>query len=214
MPQNAAQRKISCFSATRGLFRAAAANSTYNGNVGRDNTSHSTGDDFMTTPLTMPPTTPHRAPRRELSAGRRAPRRGVAVLEFAFVVPVLLLVMLGIMEFGWYARTQLTIANAAREGARAASIGKTQSQIKNRVIFAATPVVVTTDDITLEQSLNSGSVYERDFPADNTTKTPAQNGVQPGNLIRVTVSVAYRRLVNLPITPSRITARVTMLRER
>ncbi len=143
----------------------------------------------------------------------RAPRRGVAILEFAAIVPVLMLLTLGIMEFGWYARNQLTISNAAREGARAASIGKTQSEIKTRVINAASPVPVTTNDITLQYSTNSGGSYAS-FPADDTAKSPPQNGVPAGNLVRVTVNVANRRLVNLPITPARINVQVTMLRER
>lgn len=152
----------------------------------------------------------HRAPHR---ASRRTSRRGVAILEFAAVVPVLMILTLGIMEFGWYARNQLTVSNATREGARAASIGKTQSEIKTRVINAASPITVATTDITLEHSTNSGTSYSA-FPADDTTKTPAQNGVAAGSLVRVTVNVANRRLVNLPITPARINVRVVMIRER
>ena len=144
---------------------------------------------------------------------RRAPRRGVAILEFAAVVPVLMLLTLGIMEFGWYARNQLTVANATREGARAASIGKTQDEVKTRIINAASPIPVATGDITLQYSTDSGANYSN-FPADNTAKSPPQNGVTAGNLIRVTVNVANRRLVNLPITPARINVQVTMVRER
>ena len=155
----------------------------------------------------------HTLCRISCRASRRASRRGATLVEFAAIVPVLMLMLLGIMEFGWYARTQLIIANAAREGARSASIGKTTTQITTRVINGAAPVRVTTSDISLQQSGSSGATYE-DFPADDTTRTPPQNDVEPGRLIRVTVSVVYRRLVGLPITPSRITARVVMVRER
>ena len=45
--------------------------------------------------------------------------RGVAAVEFALVLPLLLILMFGIVEFGlaWYSKQVLT--NASREGARA-----------------------------------------------------------------------------------------------
>jgi Flp pilus assembly protein TadG len=48
--------------------------------------------------------------------------RGAAAVEFIFVLPVYLLLLVGIIEFGhlWYLRHALT--NASREGARAAVV--------------------------------------------------------------------------------------------
>src|SRR5450759_2456703 len=58
---------------------------------------------------------------------RRSPRvdtvsRGQSLVEFALVLPLLLLILLGIIQFGFIFNTQVTITNAAREGARAATI--------------------------------------------------------------------------------------------
>src|SRR5436305_1382844 len=50
------------------------------------------------------------------TTGRR--RRGVAAVEFAFVVPLLLLLLLGIWELGRIINVQITLNNAARDGAR------------------------------------------------------------------------------------------------
>jgi TadE-like protein len=55
---------------------------------------------------------------------RRARRRGNSesgqdVVEFALILPVLVLLLLGIIEFGWLIFTYNTVAHAAREGARA-----------------------------------------------------------------------------------------------
>jgi hypothetical protein len=52
--------------------------------------------------------------------GRRPPdhSRGQAVVEFALIVPVLIMLLLGIMEFGRAVYTSNALANAAREGAR------------------------------------------------------------------------------------------------
>lgn len=140
-------------------------------------------------------------------------RRGATLIEFAMVVPVLLFLMLGVMEFGWYSKNQLAVANATREGARLASIGRVESIIKERIKNSAAPVVVVDDNIKLEYSTDSGNSY-RNFPADNTLKSPAQNGVPSGSLIRITVIAPHKRLVNLAITPQNSTAKVSMIRER
>lgn len=50
------------------------------------------------------------------SAGGR--RRGVAVVEFAVVVPLLLLLLIGIWELGRIINVQITLNDAAREAAR------------------------------------------------------------------------------------------------
>lgn len=47
--------------------------------------------------------------------------RGSAVVEFALVVPLVLLLVLGVVEVAVVARTQLEVVNAAREGAREAA---------------------------------------------------------------------------------------------
>ena len=48
--------------------------------------------------------------------------RGAAAVEFAILLPVLLLILIGIMEFGRAFNVQITASNAAREGARYAAI--------------------------------------------------------------------------------------------
>jgi Flp pilus assembly protein TadG len=68
---------------------------------------------------------------------RRRGRRGQALVEFALILPLLMLVLFGIVEFGraWNAKQVLT--DAAREGARLAVVGDptiTQpSQVDDRV---------------------------------------------------------------------------------
>jgi Flp pilus assembly protein TadG len=47
--------------------------------------------------------------------------RGSAVVEFAFVLPLLLVLMFGIMEVAVVARSEIQLLHAAREGARAAA---------------------------------------------------------------------------------------------
>ncbi len=49
----------------------------------------------------------------------RKQSRGVVAIEFALLLPVFLLLVLGMIDYGWYFFCDLSVSNAAREGARA-----------------------------------------------------------------------------------------------
>ncbi|MEW6173491.1 MAG: TadE family protein [Bacillota bacterium] len=63
--------------------------------------------------------------------------RGQATVELALILPILLLILFGIMEFGRIFSAYLIITNAAREGARQASIGADNAIIESSVYSAA-----------------------------------------------------------------------------
>lgn len=48
---------------------------------------------------------------------------GAATVEFALIVPILILLVFGIIQFGIAFNNQLAITHAAREGARLAAVG-------------------------------------------------------------------------------------------
>jgi Flp pilus assembly pilin Flp len=52
-----------------------------------------------------------------------ADERGAVAVEFALVLPLLLTLVFGIVQFGLALNTKLTLTHAAREGARAAIVG-------------------------------------------------------------------------------------------
>lgn len=54
---------------------------------------------------------------------RSGSERGAAAVEFALVLPVLIMLLLGIVEFGRIYNIQISVTNAAREGARVMAIG-------------------------------------------------------------------------------------------
>jgi Flp pilus assembly protein TadG len=59
---------------------------------------------------------------------------GAELVEFALVLPILLLVFGGIVDFGLLLQRQQVITNAAREGARLAVLpGYTQADVQARV---------------------------------------------------------------------------------
>jgi Flp pilus assembly protein TadG len=60
--------------------------------------------------------------------------RGAALLEAAITVPIILLISVGIFEFGRAYQTWQVLTNAAREGARLAVIeGSTDAAVRTRV---------------------------------------------------------------------------------
>lgn len=64
--------------------------------------------------------------------------KGQSAVEFALVLPILLLVVCGIIDFGWMFYNQLSVENACREGARYACVNSTavnfQDEVSNKVI--------------------------------------------------------------------------------
>lgn len=56
--------------------------------------------------------------------------RGQALVETALVLPLLLLLLWGVVEFGRIGHAYLSITHAAREGARAGAVGATDEDIE------------------------------------------------------------------------------------
>jgi len=68
--------------------------------------------------------------RRQHTTGKRR-QRGQAMIEFAIVVPVMMLIILGIVAFGAMWSHQLKLNNASREGARHGIVcGATDAEIE------------------------------------------------------------------------------------
>jgi len=67
----------------------------------------------------------HRVPGHRDRGSPRA--RGAAVVEFAVVLPLLLTILFGIIEYGWVFMVRQTLQTAAREGARIAVLSTSTS---------------------------------------------------------------------------------------
>lgn len=51
-----------------------------------------------------------------------AHERGATLVEFAFVAPLLLVLLIGIVDFGWFISQQQDVRHGAREAARLATV--------------------------------------------------------------------------------------------
>lgn len=65
---------------------------------------------------------------RRKVGGRR--REGQSIVEFAIVLPIFMLILCAILDFGVVLYSQMTVINAAREGARAATLVANPSDIE------------------------------------------------------------------------------------
>jgi len=107
---------------------------------------------------------------------------GAQLVEFALVLPLLLLVVLGIAEFGFMFQRYEVVTNAAREGAR----------------MAVLPGYVTADvQARVNTYLSSGRVPVTTTPVNPsvdvvTVSIPVSGGRPPISAKRVTVTYTYR----------------------
>jgi Flp pilus assembly protein TadG len=91
-----------------------------------------------------------------MSRRQRSQRRGVAAVEAAIVLPILVVLLLGVWEAGRMIQAQLMLDNAVREGARQAASGQvTNAQVQQTVTnylnnagLPTTNLVVTVTDLT------------------------------------------------------------------
>lgn len=99
---------------------------------------------------------------------KRRNERGAAAVEFALVLPLLLLVLLGIFEFGRLFNIQLVVSNAAREAARVMAIEDDPSTAKSAGVSATAGVLnpaLTTADVAINL------ISCEDNPGDSVTAT-------------------------------------------
>lgn len=79
----------------------------------------------------------------------RAPEeRGAVAVEMALLLPVLVLLLLGIMEFGRAYNAQVTLTNAAREGVRVMAITNVRADARTAASNAMTTLQVTSTNPT------------------------------------------------------------------
>jgi len=96
--------------------------------------------------------------------------RGVAIVEFAIILPVLLLLVFGIIQFGFIFNGQITLTSAVREGARFAVVGNNEGDVKDKVIKSSTALLlkVLEDDIDVIEIKEDGNVIQKKVSAKGT----------------------------------------------
>jgi Flp pilus assembly protein TadG len=104
--------------------------------------------------------------------------RGAAAVEFALVLPILIVLALGVVEFSWAFQTQTTLAAAAREGARVLALQGTEAEVELAVQAATTSLdpALTTGDIDVSPASCDGSPAGTDATVTITYSMPYLTG--------------------------------------
>lgn len=116
----------------------------------------------------------------------RAAERGAVAVEFALLAPVLVMVLLGIMEFGRAYNAQISLTNAAREGVRVMAITNSQSAAKAAARNAAA---------TLYPAVQDGKIIFS-FQAVPAT-SPAPTACAAGRQVTMTVDYALTTMTGI-----------------
>ena len=108
--------------------------------------------------------------RRPTSGDRRA--HGQAMVEFAFVLPVFLMLFMGIVDLGSAVMTYNSLTNAAREGARLAIVNQDLPSIVTRAERQVAIAEINAPNVTVDffQEAADGS------PDTSSTCSPAAVG--------------------------------------
>ena len=102
----------------------------------------------------------------------RLNERGASAVEFALLLPVLMLILFGIIEFGMVMYSREVLTNASREGARAGIVLQTPKLTMGQIQSVVTTYLTNT-------GIN---------PSNVTVNVTGAQGVFPNNLI---VSATY-----------------------
>ena len=86
--------------------------------------------------------------------------RGQTMTEFAFVLPILLVLLFGIIQFGIVFNNYLAVTDAVRAGARQAAVarylppGQRDSKVKSKVYSSASGLDISKLKVTVSASSN------------------------------------------------------------
>lgn len=131
----------------------------------------------------------------ELVTKLKKDEQGQSIVEFALVLPILLLIVLAIMEFGWLFNGHILVTSSAREGARVAAVSNVQEEIISAVQEHVSGTAVTVQEIKV------------------TRPTDGEEGAISGAVV-VTVTATMEPLVGFFVAgPYEITQRATMRQE-
>ncbi|NYF09241.1 Flp pilus assembly protein TadG [Leifsonia sp. AK011] len=110
---------------------------------------------------------------------RETSELGAAAVEFALVLPVLLVLLLGIVEFGTAFNAQILLTNAAREAARSMTLSGDETEAVAAADAATQPIglTVTEADVTFTVSPAGPCVSPARLSVDVTVEKPLLTGL-------------------------------------
>jgi Flp pilus assembly protein TadG len=129
--------------------------------------------------------------------------RGTAILETAMTLPLLLLVSVGIFEFGRAYQTWQVLTNAAREGARVAVLpsvtsGAAEDRVRQYLLSGRLPgaesatVTVTAGTVDIGGTNAATSIVTVNYPFDFVVLQPVARLLVSGSTVGAPVTLSAR----------------------
>ena len=115
-------------------------------------------------------------------ARRLRDERGASAVEFALIVPLLIMLVLGIAEFGHAFQVQGTLSAAAREGVRTMALQNDAAAARTAVRTAASSLSPAVTDLQIDIRVVTGTAPPLNPPVCPTT----------GGNSNVRVTISYR----------------------
>lgn len=149
-----------------------------------------------------------RFPRLCLPGRRARDGRGAVLVEFALLVPILLLLVFGIVDFGYMINRETMINNVSRDGAREATFGKTYAavlaDVRSDLTGYGIPDTAPATTIVID-------CLRPDGTACNATPLTYDALVETGGSVIVRITYAHKWVT--PLTSSLFGSQVTLTKQ-
>lgn len=109
--------------------------------------------------------------------------RGQSLVETAIILPIFIILIMGIIDFGLLFNNYILISNAAREGARQAALGSDDASVVQTVQNMTTTLDISNMTITVTPGYalrNHGTEVKVTVQYENTILTPLIDKFFPG----------------------------------
>lgn len=80
---------------------------------------------------------------------RKSRQHGQSIVEFALLAPMIIILFMGMFDFGWILHQQIQMDNSTRLGARRGAVGDTNNEILIAILDGVT-FPLNENDITIE----------------------------------------------------------------
>jgi Flp pilus assembly protein TadG len=107
-----------------------------------------------------------------LHRNRRDSSEGQSLVEFALVVPIFVLLLVGLFDIGRAVWNYNTVANSAREAARVAVVNQDEAAIRGAAKTAGISLSLDDADITLDACADQECLYSVTVSYDYEPVTP------------------------------------------
>jgi len=116
-----------------------------------------------------------RGQQRSFWASRsRKTQSGTSLVEFGLLAPIVIVILVGIVDFGRILMLQHVITNAAREEARIASLGGTTSEVQQKIQWYLTNsglvtsnASITISGASVSTATGTPSIVTISYPVDS-----------------------------------------------